>query len=406
MRSYVGGEIMSKFEQIQVGDKAKIKHKVLQSDIDKFVELTGDDNKLHTDKNYAAKTTFKKPVAHGMLGASFISTIIGTRLPGDGALWFSQSLDFLMPVRVGDELTVTAEVIKKFDKLQAIEIQTDIYNQDKQKVTTGIAKVKIIEEVIPTEEQEVATSKKTRVALVVGATGGIGTSTSLILAKEGFDILIHYFSDHSGALKLKEKIQQLNVKAEIYKADVTKEDEVKELIEFFKRKFEALTVFVNCATINLPNIKIENLDWEDIQKQIDINIKSNFFLLKLCLPIMENFKYGKIIFLETQAVEGTPPLDWLPYITAKAALYGFGKSLAVELAAKGIRVNFVSPSMTETELIANIPEKVRLVTAAKTPLRRLANPEDVANAIAFLASDKSDFMTGETLRVNGGQVMI
>jgi 3-oxoacyl-[acyl-carrier protein] reductase len=94
---------MNKFEQIQIGDKAEINHKVVQDDIDKFVELTGDDNRLHTDKEYAAKTTFKQPVVHGMLGASFISTIIGTRLPGDGALWFSQSLEFLLPVRVGDE---------------------------------------------------------------------------------------------------------------------------------------------------------------------------------------------------------------------------------------------------------------------------------------------------------------
>ncbi|GBO52285.1 3-oxoacyl-[acyl-carrier protein] reductase [Pseudanabaena sp. lw0831] len=397
---------MSRFEQIQIGDRAEISHKVVQDDIDRFVELTGDDNKLHTDKAYAAKTTFKKPVVHGMLGASFISTIIGTRLPGDGALWFSQSLEFLMPVRVGDDLTITAEVIKKYDKLQTIEIQTDIYNQDKQKVTTGVAKVKIIEEIVPTQEQEVSTSNKNKVALVVGATGGIGKAASLMLAKEGFDVLIHYFSDHAGALELKQQLQQLNVKAETCKADVTKEEDVKELIKFFKRKFDVLTVVVNCATLKLPNIKIENLDWEDIQKQIDINIKSNFFLLNLCFPIMEKAKYGKIVFLETQYTESTPPPELLPYITAKAALYGFGKSLAVELASRGIRVNFVSPSMTETELIANIPEKVRLVTAAKTPLRRLANPEDIAHAIAFLASDKSDFMTGETLRVNGGQVMI
>ena len=398
--------MMSRFEQIKVGDRSEINHKVLQEDIDKFVELTGDDNKLHTDKNFAAKTTFKKPVVHGMLGASFISTIIGTKLPGDGALWFSQSLEFLLPVRIGDHLTITAEVIKKYDKLQNIEIQTDIYNQDRQKVTTGIAKVKIIEELVQKQEQDFTTSNKNKVALVVGATGGIGRATSLALAKEGFDILVHYFNDHAGALELKHELQKLNIKVEVCKADLTQERDIENLFKLFQRKFDTLTAFVNCATIKLPNIKIDNLEWGDIQKQFDINIKSNFLLLKLFLPIMEKVKYGKIVFLETQAIESTPPLDWLPYVTAKSALYGFGKSLAVELSTKGIRVNFVSPGMTETELIANVPEKVRLVTAAKTPLRRLAKPEDVAQAIAFLASDKSDFMTGETLRVNGGQVMI
>ena len=128
---------MKKFDSILVGDKAELIHVITQSDINQFVKLTGDDNKLHVDEEYASTTSFKKPVAHGMLGASFISTIIGTKLPGDGALWFSQNLEFLKPVRVGDELRITAEVIKKIDRTKTIELQTDIYNQHKQKVTTG-----------------------------------------------------------------------------------------------------------------------------------------------------------------------------------------------------------------------------------------------------------------------------
>ena len=86
---------MKNYEEINIGDAAEIKHTITQSDIEKFVELTGDDNKLHVDEDYASTTSFKKPVAHGMLGASFISTIIGTKLPGDGALWYAQNLEFL-----------------------------------------------------------------------------------------------------------------------------------------------------------------------------------------------------------------------------------------------------------------------------------------------------------------------
>ena len=92
---------MTKFESINIGDNAELTHTMTQSDINQFVKLTGDDNKLHVDEEYASTTSFKKPVAHGMLSASFISTIIGTKLPGDGALWYSQSLEFLQPVRVG-----------------------------------------------------------------------------------------------------------------------------------------------------------------------------------------------------------------------------------------------------------------------------------------------------------------
>ncbi len=107
---------MKKYQDIQVGDKETLSHTITKEDIAKFVDLTGDDNRLHVDEKFASSTQFKKPVVHGMLGASFISTIIGTKLPGDGALWFSQSLEFLLPVRIGDELTVTAEVLKKNDK--------------------------------------------------------------------------------------------------------------------------------------------------------------------------------------------------------------------------------------------------------------------------------------------------
>ena len=135
---------MNRIDQIQVGDTAEIVHTVTADDLARFVELTGDDNKLHTDAGYAAKTSFKKPVAHGMLAAAFISTVIGTKLPGDGALWFAQNLEFLLPVRIGDTLTVRVEVAKKLERERVLELKTDIFNQHRQKVTTGSAKVRII----------------------------------------------------------------------------------------------------------------------------------------------------------------------------------------------------------------------------------------------------------------------
>ena len=123
-----------KYCDIQIGMTKEITHLITQEDVNKFADLTGDDNKLHLDEKYASKTSFKKPVAHGMLSASFISTIIGTEIPGDGALWFSQTIDFLIPVRVGDLITVKATVLKKDDRNNAIEMSTDIYNQIKIRI--------------------------------------------------------------------------------------------------------------------------------------------------------------------------------------------------------------------------------------------------------------------------------
>ena len=182
---------MSKFEKIKIGDKAEFKHLISEKDIEKFVDLTGDDNKIHVDKDYASSTSFKKPVAHGMLGASFISTIIGTKLPGDGALWYSQNLEFLLPVRIGDELTITAVVLNKIERTKTIELQTDIYNQNKQKVIAGTAKVKVVEQENIECKKDLSKDIK-KVALVVGGTGGIGSATCLQLAEDGYDIIVHY----------------------------------------------------------------------------------------------------------------------------------------------------------------------------------------------------------------------
>jgi 3-oxoacyl-[acyl-carrier protein] reductase len=120
---------------------------------------------------------------------------------------------------------------------------------------------------------------------------------------------------------------------------------------------------------------------------------------------MEGKNYGKIVFLTTQAIE-TPNSEWLHYITAKSSLNGFTKALAIELSSKGVRLNMVSPSLTDTELVSDIPKRVKMLIEAKTPLKKLCTIDDIANCITFLMLPTSDFITGETIRVNGGQVMI
>jgi len=393
-----------KYENIKIGDKASIKHVITQTDIDKFVDLTGDDNRVHVDKEYASKTSFKKPVVHGMLSASFISTIIGTRIPGDGALWYAQNLEFLLPVRIGDELTIHAEVINKIDRLNAVELNTIIYNQNKQKVINGTAKVKVV----GAEEfgEDIGTGKiAPKIALVIGATGGIGSATVKLLADSGYDVAIHYFSNKGKAEALKKEIEKgTNQKATVVTGDIRDKTTAEEIVEYTVNRLGAIDTFINAATIKVPNINFESLEWDDFQQQIDIHIKSFFYLMKCVVPVMEKHKNGKIINITTQAIEYPFP-DLSHYIVAKAALQGISKSWALDLAKKGIRINMVSPGITETNLNADLPEKARLLAASRTPLKRLAKPEDVAEAVGFLVSDKAAFITGETIRVNGGQIM-
>lgn len=393
-----------RYEDIFIGQKETLSHKVTQSDIEKFVDLSGDDNKLHVNKEFAAKTSFKKPVVHGMIGASFISTIIGTKIPGDGALWFSQTLEFLLPVRVGDEITVIAEVTKKIDRDRTIELNIEIQNQNRQIVTRGVSKVKVLEELEKAVE-EIKEETNNKVALVIGATGGIGRAVAKQLAEDGYDIVLHYFSNKEKANELKRAIQEkTNVKAVAIQADINKESDIHELITQTIREFYRIDCMVNCASVPIPNIKVSELEWEDFLKQFNLNIKTNLQLVKAILPQMLEHKYGKIIFVSSEVCD-QPTKNWAHYTTAKSALEGFARSLAFDLAPNGIRVNMVSPGLIATDLTADIPEKIKLLSAMQTPLRRLAIPEDVAGAVSFLASSKSDYLSGEVIRINGGQIM-
>src|SRR5688572_30269326 len=235
---------MKRYSDINIGDKETLSHTVTKSDIEKFVELTGDDNRLHIDEKFASKTQFKKPVVHGMLGASFISTLIGTKLPGDGALWFSQTLEFILPVRIGDNLVVAAEVVKKIDKDQIIELNVEIRNQNRQIVTKGVSKVKVVEfqEELQLQKDEYIQKN----ALIIGGTGGIGRAVCKQLAADGFNVFIHFFSNKSLAENLKQEIVSNGGMATILKADLTRTDEIQNLYSSFKRHETLLDVLLNC----------------------------------------------------------------------------------------------------------------------------------------------------------------
>ena len=396
---------MKRYQEINIGDKETLSHIITKEDIGKFVELTGDDNKLHVDEKFASTTHFRKPVVHGMLGASFISTIIGTKLPGDGALWFSQSLDFLLPVRIGDHLMIIAEVIKMNDKEQIIELKTEIFNQNKQLVTKGIAKVKVIEQELVSSDILENKDKKTKNALIIGGTGGIGSEVCIQLAKDGFNIVLHYNKNAERANELKKKIEEEGVKCITVNANINNEPELKEMLKMIARSFNTIDVLVNAAASNIPNIKFQDLEWSDYLNQLDLNIKSVFNIMKLVVELMINNGGGKIINIGSYSAE-KPNNDWSHYITAKSALIGLTKSLAFELAPKGININMVTPSLVSTDLTADIPEKFKLLTASQTPLRRLAKAKDVAGAISFLASEKANFLAGVNIRINGGQIML
>ena len=391
------------FDAIRVGDREELVKTISEQDIRRFVEMTGDDNPLHVDRQFAGETSFKDVVAHGMLGASFISTVIGTKLPGPGALWVSQNLEFLLPVRVGDRLTVSCTVLKKNDRERLIELETRIVNQNQQTVLSGHGKVKVLAVAAPRPAAEPLT--RPRVAIVTGGTGGIGEAICRRLADDGFRIVVNYLTKKDAAQTLIAALKVGGGGGIAVQADVSEAGGAAALLTAATKAFGGVDVLVNNASPRINPKAFSALDWSDIQHHLDVQVKGAFLMAKACVPGMVERKSGRIVNITSQVLDGAPSETWTGYAIAKAALSMMSRYLAAELGPSSITVNCVAPGMTDTRMIGDIPEKAQLIVARQTPLRRLAVPTDIAGAVAFLASDDGAFVTGQTIRVNGGSAM-
>jgi 3-oxoacyl-[acyl-carrier protein] reductase len=392
------------FDALQVGDCRQLTRTITAEDIRRFVEMTGDDNPLHVDRAFATETAFKDIVVHGMLGASFISTVIGTKLPGPGALWVHQDMDFLLPVRLGDELTVSCTVLKKHERERLLELETRIVNQNQQTVLQGRGKVKVL---VPraAPSPDAAKAKTSRVAIVTGGAGGIGEAICRRLARDGFDVVLNYHRSGERARGIAEDIRAAGARAVAVEADISTPAGVEALVAQATAHYGPVGVLVNNASPRIGPKPLADTAWEDMQRHLDVQLRGAFLLTQRCAREMAAQGRGNIVNITSQVTEGSPSVHWTCYAVAKAALAMFARNMAAELGPAGITVNCVAPGMTETALIGDIPEKQQMIIARQTPLRRLALPDDVAAAVAYLASDDARHVTGHTLRVNGGMVM-
>ena len=392
------------FDAISVGDTRSLTRTITADDVRRFVDMTGDDNPLHVDPAYAETTAFKDVVVHGMLGASFLSTVIGTQLPGTGALWISQNLEFLLPVRLGDQLTVSATVLAKHDRDRLLDLETRIVNQHQQVVLDGRGRVKVLATAAPATEP--STADRPRVAVVTGGAGGIGRAICRRLAADGHHVVVNYRSRADRAAEIAAEITDGGaVRAIAVRADVATDAGAQELYRAAVREFGAVSVLVNNASPRINPKPLDTLEWADVQAQLDVQVRGALAMTRAVVPAMTERGWGRIVNITSQVVDGPPTVAWTGYAMAKGALAVFSRYMAAELGPRGITVNCVAPGMTETTLIGDIPEKAQLIAARQTPLRRLARPADVAAAVAYLASDAAGFVTGDTLAVNGGSAM-
>lgn len=244
---------------------------------------------------------------------------------------------------------------------------------------------------------------KGKCAIVTGASRGIGKAIALKLASLGANIVLNYRSSEKEALEVENEIKNMDVDVISIKGDISKIDDVQNIVSKAKEKFGNIDIMVNNAGITKDGL-ILRMKEEDFDSVIDVNLKGVFNCLKSITPIMVKQKHGKIINLSS-VVGVSGNAGQVNYSASKAGVIGMTKSLAKELGGRGINVNAVAPGFIETDMTEVLGDKFKEEAKNNIPLKRLGKAEDVADVVAFLASESSDYVTGQVIHVDGGMVM-
>ena len=242
-------------------------------------------------------------------------------------------------------------------------------------------------------------SLQENVALVTGGSRGIGRGICLELARQGAAVAVNYAGNEAAALETVEQCRALGVEAEAYCADVSDPEACAALVKAVKERFGRLDILVNNAGVSESTPFMEYTE-ETFDKVMDLNVKGVFNTTRAAAECMVARGTGVILSTSSMvSISGQP--SGFAYPASKFAVNGLTVSLARELGPKGIRVNAVAPGITETDMMKAVPKEVIEPMIARIPLRRLGQPEDIANAFAFLASDEASYITGVVLSVDG-----
>ena len=240
-----------------------------------------------------------------------------------------------------------------------------------------------------------------KVALITGGSMGIGTAICLDLAKNGADVALTYRKHGEEAKAIVAQIVDMGRKAKAYQIDVSNFDEAQNLVAEIVKEFGHVDILVNNAGMNWDGVvwKMTEEQWD---KVIAVDLKGTFNFIRAVSPLYREQKSGKIINITSiNGLRGK--FGQANYSAAKAGTIGLTKTVAKELGRSNVNVNIVAPGMILTDMFKDLPEEFKQKAADETVFNRLGEPEDVANLVTFLASDKSKHITGEVIKVDGGQ---
>ena len=242
-----------------------------------------------------------------------------------------------------------------------------------------------------------------KTVIITGASKGIGQSITELFADKGYNVLINYNHSEENALFLYNKLKSQGLSVKIYKADVSRRNEVELMMKFCIEEFGSIDVLINNAGISQEKLFTDITD-DDLDNMLNVNLKSVFYCSQSALKYMLPEKQGKIINISS--VWGIVGASCeVRYSASKAAIIGLTKALAKELGPSNIQVNCIAPGVIRTEMLSIYSEDDLNVLKEKTPLMRLGNPADIAGCALYLASSYSDFVTGQIISPNGGFVV-
>ncbi|MER6949299.1 SDR family oxidoreductase [Nonomuraea sp. NPDC000554] len=242
------------------------------------------------------------------------------------------------------------------------------------------------------------------VALVTGASRGLGAVIAERLARDGWAVAVNYRSDAEGARRLTERIRAAGAPAEAFAADVTDEAQVSDLVGRVTERLGPVRVLVLNATGPQPSVAFEDLTWDTHLDQLRFFVKSPTLLVQAALPGMKAGGGGRVIQIGSDIVDRLVP-GMSAYAAAKAAQLGLTRAWARELGAHGVTVNLVAPGWIPVERHSGASDEELDSYRSDVPLGRMGTPEDVAAAVSYLASDAAGFVTGQTVTVNGGHTL-
>jgi 3-oxoacyl-[acyl-carrier-protein] reductase len=242
-----------------------------------------------------------------------------------------------------------------------------------------------------------------KVAFITGATRGIGRAIALELAKEGYNIALNYRTENEALETLKKEISELGVECYPVQGDVSKAEDSERMTKEIIEHFEQIDVLVNNAGITKDKL-IQRMKEEEFTDVINVNLVGTFNITKNVIKYMTKKRYGKIINISSVVgISGNAGQS--NYAASKAGIIGFTKSIAKELASRNITANAVAPGFIQTDMTNVLKDEVKEAIEGTIPLKRLGTAEDVAKVVKFLASDDSNYITGQVINVDGGMLM-